>query len=284
VQPFHGDEPLGWTELCDTALLEDIGLGDVTRFAVPEEAKSDYYIEAQGPGILCGIGFVHELLVPLAGSDEDEFGEWHLADGTAVESGDKVYSGRFNTRELLRNERTSLNFLMFLSGIATHVSKFVKACEGTKVKILDTRKTAPGLRHVQKYAVRCGGGHNHRMNLSDGILIKDNHVRAAGGIRQAITRVRTGAPLHMKIEVECSTVAQVDRALSNGAEIIMLDNMAVAEARDAVSICEGRAILEVSGGISIENIREYAETGVDYISVGALTHSSIAVPFHLEVQ
>lgn len=284
MEPFLGDEPIGWPEIVDAALLEDLGLGDATRFAVPDDLKSDYYIEAQGEGIICGVGIIHDLLAPPSGADEDEYAEYHMTDGDRVYPSDQVYVGRLNTRELLQRERTALNFLMHLSGVATLTSKFVEAVKGTKVRILDTRKTLPGLRYLEKYAVRCGGGFNHRFNLSDGILIKDNHIRAAGGIVEAITRVRSQGPHSMKIEVECATVAQVDRAISCGADIIMLDNMSIGEVKDAVSIVQGRVLLEVSGGITLENVRQYAETGVDFISIGAITHSAPALPFHLEVR
>ncbi|KAA0224393.1 carboxylating nicotinate-nucleotide diphosphorylase [Fimbriimonadia bacterium ATM] len=283
VEPFLGDEPLHWTELCDAALAEDVGHGDVTRFAVPETSVSEYYIEAQAEGIVCGLGFAFDLLVPLVDSDGEERCDYTCIDGDKVSPGKVVMQGRLATRELLQNERTALNFLMHLSGIATLTRKFVDAVKGTKVKILDTRKTIPGLRAIEKYAVRCGGGHNHRFNLSDGVLIKDNHIRAAGGVREAIVAVRKNAPHGMRIEIECTTVAQVDRALSAGAEIILLDNMPIGEVKDAVSICKGRALLEVSGGVNLDNVREIAKTGVDYISVGMLTHSAPALPFHLEL-
>jgi nicotinate-nucleotide pyrophosphorylase (carboxylating) len=282
VEPFLGDEPIGWPEIVDAALIEDLGLGDVTRFAVPDDLKSDYYIEAQGEGVLCGLGFVQDLLAPPVGADEDEYAEHHMNDGDRVYPSDQVYVGRLNTRELLQRERTALNFLMHLSGIATLTAKFVDAVKGTNVRILDTRKTLPGLRYIEKYAVRCGGGYNHRFNLSDGILVKDNHIRAAGGIVEAVTRVRLQGPHSMKIEVECATVAQVDRALSCGADIIMLDNMTIGEVKDAVSIVQGRALLEVSGGVTLDNVKDYAATGVDFISVGMITHSAPALPFHLE--
>lgn len=264
--------------------MEDVGLGDVTRFAVPDTKKSAYYIESQGDGIVCGLGFVQDLLIPSGEGDDDEFAEFLIRDGEKVRAGTQVFQGMLATRELLKNERTALNFLMHLSGVATLTATFVKAIKGTKVRILDTRKTIPGLRSLQKYAVRCGGGFNHRMNLSDGILVKDNHIRAAGGIQQAIGAVRAAGPHTMKIEVECETVAQVDRALSAGADIILLDNMPIGEITDAVSICQGRATLEISGGVNLENVRAYADTGVDYISVGALTHSAPALPFHLELK
>jgi nicotinate-nucleotide pyrophosphorylase (carboxylating) len=223
-------------------------------------------------------------LTPAGDAEEDEFAEFKVIDGDSVKPGDVVFAGRLNTRDLLRNERSALNFLMHLSGVATLTAKFVAAVRGTGATILDTRKTIPGLRAIQKYAVRCGGGTNHRMGLSDGIMIKDNHIKAAGGVRQAIEGIRKRGSHTLRIEVECSTVAQVDRALSAGADIIMLDNMSIGEMKDAVGICGGRALLEASGGVTLENAKAIAETGVDYISVGALTHSAPALPFHLEVR
>ena len=284
MEPFLSEEPIGWAETLEAALLEDVGLGDVTRFAVPDDSKSNWYIEAQSEGICCGVGLAQDLLVPIGETTEDEYVEWKCIDGAKVKQGTKIIQGRLNTRELLRNERTALNFLMQLSGVATLTAKFVEAVKGTGVKILDTRKTIPNLRLLQKYAVRCGGGYNHRTNLSDGILIKDNHIRAAGGVMEAITRVRKAGPHMLKIEIECETVAQVDRALSMGADIILLDNMPLGEIKDAVSIVKRRAMLEVSGGVTLETVRPIAETGVDFISVGALTHSAPALPFHLEIR
>jgi nicotinate-nucleotide pyrophosphorylase (carboxylating) len=281
VEPFFEDEPIGWQQIADLALAEDLGFGDVTRFAVSDSSLSQFEIESQAEGILCGIGIVQDLLHPPSDSD-DEFAEYRRMDGDPIQPGTLVFRGKLNSRDVLRCERVALNLLMHLSGIATLTSKYVEAIRGTRAKIVDTRKTLPGLRQLQKYAVRCGGGYNHRMSLSDGILIKDNHIIAAGGIQQAIDGVRKHAPHLLKIEVECGTVAQVDRALTYGADVILLDNMSIAEMRDAVSICAGRAVLEASGGVNLDNVRMIAETGVDYISVGALTHSAPALPFHLE--
>lgn len=279
-----GDPPFAWVDTVEQALSEDLGTGDVTRHAVPEDAKVAYLIEAQADGIVCGLGVANHLLGWLEGADPDEFVEWKRVDGDRVHAGDVVLEGYYNARLLLQTERTVLNFLMHLSGVATLTARFVEAVRGTRAQITDTRKTIPCLRAFQKYAVRCGGGRNHRMSLSDGVLIKDNHIRAAGGIPEAIAAVRAEVSHTLKIEVECSTVAQVDRALSAGADVILLDNMSVGEIRDAVSICQGRAILEASGGVTLETVRAIAETGVDYISVGALTHSAPALPFHLEVR
>jgi nicotinate-nucleotide pyrophosphorylase (carboxylating) len=271
-------------DVVEQALSEDLGTGDVTRHAVPEDHKSSYYIEAQADGIVCGLGVAYHLLGWLEGADPDEFAEYKVVDGDPIRAGDIVFEGYYNTRLLLQAERTALNFLMHLSGVATLTRKFVEAIRGTRAQITDTRKTIPGLRAFQKYAVRCGGGRNHRMSLSDGVLIKDNHIRAAGGIAEAIAAVRAEVSHTLKIEIECATVAQVDRALSAGADVILLDNMSIGELRDAVSIAKGRATLEASGGVTLETVREIAEAGVDYISVGAITHSAPAIPFHLEVR
>ncbi|MEW5883218.1 MAG: carboxylating nicotinate-nucleotide diphosphorylase [Armatimonadota bacterium] len=284
MEPFFGDPPFAWMDTVELALSEDLGTGDVTRYAVPEDTKVAYMIEAQGDGVICGLGVANHLLGWLEGADPDEFVEWKVVDGDRVSAGDVVLEGYYNARLLLQTERTVLNFLMHLSGVATLTAQFVEAVRGTRSQITDTRKTLPGLRAFQKYAVRCGGGRNHRMSLSDGVLIKDNHIRASGGIPEAIAAVRAEVSHTLKIEVECATVAQVDRALSAGADVILLDNMSVGEMRDAVSICEGRAILEASGGVTLETVREIAETGVDFISVGALTHSAPSIPFHLEVR
>lgn len=282
VEPFLGQEPVGWQTLIDTALGEDIGHGDATRFAVPEGSVSLYEIEVQAEGIICGLGFALDLLSPLGDAEESEYAEYKCLDGDRVGPGTVVFEGRMQTRELLQNERTVLNFMMHLSGVATLTRKFVDAVRGTNAKILDTRKTIPGLRALEKYAVMCGGGHNHRIGLFDGILIKDNHIRAAGGVTEAIRAIKENGSHTLRIEVECTTVAQVDRAISAGADIIMLDNMPIPEMRDAVSICGGHALLEASGGVSLETVRAIAETGVDFISVGAITHSAPALPMHLE--
>lgn len=283
MEPFLGDPPLNWSDIVDTALQEDTPMGDVTRFAVPENVVSDFYIQAQAEGIVCGIGFAEDLLAPIDEGSK-EYAEYKVIDGDKVKPGQIVFQGRMNARELLQNERTALNFLMHLSGVSTLTRAFVDATKGTNAKILDTRKTLPGLRSIEKYAVRVGGGINHRMSLSDGILIKDNHIRIAGGVKEAIQRVKQLAPHNFKIEVECETVAQVDKALRAGADIILLDNMPVGEIKDAVSICEGQAIMIVSGGVTLDNVKEIAKTGVDYISVGMITHSAPALPFHLEVK
>ncbi len=277
-----GQEPVGWQTIVDGALAEDVGHGDATRFAVPDDLVSYYEIEVQAEGVICGLGFALDLLSPMGDAEENEFAEFKCVDGDRVGADTTIFAGRMNTREVLQNERTALNFLMHLSGVATLTRKYVDAARGTKAKILDTRKTIPGMRAAQKYAVQCGGGHNHRIGLFDGVLIKDNHIRAAGGVTEAVRAIKKSGPHTLRIEVECVTVAQVDRALSAGADIIMLDNMPIPEMRDAVGICEGKVILEASGGVSLETVRGIAETGVDYISVGAITHSAPALPMHLE--
>jgi nicotinate-nucleotide pyrophosphorylase (carboxylating) len=199
-----------------------------------------------------------------------------------VKPGDRIATVRGPARALLTGERVALNFLQHLSGIATRTARFVKLVEGTGASIVDTRKTVPGLRALAKYAVRAGGGHNHRFGLYDGVLIKDNHIQAAGGITAAVQGARRLAPHLLKIEVEVESLQQVREALAAGADILLLDNMDLETLRDAVRLCKGRALTEASGGVSEETVRAIAETGVDLISVGALTHSVTALDISLD--
>lgn len=204
-------------------------------------------------------------------------------DGDCLREGETVVELAGRARAILAGERTALNFLQRMSGIATETRRYVEAVAGTKAKILDTRKTAPGLRVLDKYAVRVGGGCNHRFGLYDGVMLKDNHIAVAGGIEQAVRAVRERVPPGQKIEVEVTSMAQVEEALGAGAEIIMLDNMPPTEMKKAVQLIEGRALVEASGGITLENVREVAASGADWISVGALTHSVKALDMSLEV-
>ena len=204
-------------------------------------------------------------------------------DGDRVRAGETAAELAGRARAILAGERTALNLLQRMSGIATATRTYVEAVAGTKAKILDTRKTAPGLRVLDKYAVRAGGGCNHRLGLYDGVMLKDNHIAAAGGIESAVRSVRESISQGQKIEVEVTSMAQVEQALRAGAEIIMLDNMTPNEMEKAVQLIGGRALVEASGGITLENVREIASTGVDWISVGALTHSVKALDLSLEV-
>ena len=275
-------EPTNWWPIVDDALAEDIGSGDITSGCLDPELMFSWRIEAQGEGFLSGVGIADILLGPMQGDPEDAWIEAHRVDGDFVKRGDLVIEGKAIGRRVLTCERTALNFLMHMSGVATLTSQFVKRVEGTQARIVDTRKTLPLLRALEKYAVRCGGGHNHRMGLYDGVMIKDNHIAAVGGIAQAVERVRSYASHMIKIEVECDTMPQVDEAVKAGADIILLDNMDPFMMREAASKYHGQCLLEASGGVTLETVRAIAQTGVDLISVGALTHSAPALPFHLE--
>ncbi len=267
--------PEGWEEAVERAMSEDVGNGDVSASLLPEELHVDWYIESQASGILCGAGIAVELLGAKQAA---------LQDGSAVAPKTLIASDASAATSLLTCERTAMNFLMHLSGIATLTNQFVRAVEGTKARIVDTRKTTPGLRALEKYAVRCGGGHNHRMGLYDGVMIKDNHIRALGGITGAIKTARQHSHHLLKIEVECETLDQVSEALAAGADVVMLDNMDTNTMARAVAFVSGACLLEASGGVNLTTVREIAETGVDFISVGAITHSAPALPFHLEVR
>lgn len=288
VKPEHVSawlqpEPANWWPLVEDAFHEDIGSGDVTAGCLPPDLASEWYIEAQADGVVCGLGIVESLLTPYPGDPEEQFLETRASDGDRVRRGDKIVEGVLNTRRLLSSERTSLNFLMMLSGTATMTSQFVQRVEGTSARIIDTRKTVPLLRGLQKYAVRCGGGGNHRMGLFDAVMIKDNHIAACGGIGRAVDRVRSYLSHMIRIEVECTSLEQVDEAVRARADVILLDNMDPFMMREAVKKHEGKVLFEASGGITLETVRGVAQTGVDFISVGALTHSAPSLPFHLEV-
>ena len=263
------------------ALAEDVGGGDVTtETTVAEDATCVARLLLKEPGVVAGLPVVEAVFRAL---DPDASLELSAADGDRF--GQPAELGRVTgrTRAVLTGERTALNFLGRLSGIATLTRRFVDAIEGTGAEILDTRKTTPNLRALEKYAVRCGGGRNHRFGLDDGILVKDNHLRAAGGVRPAVELLReTGTSL--PIEVEAETLDDVREALTAGAEQILLDNMPPALMRDAVQLVGGKASLEASGGVSLETVRNIAETGVDFVSVGALTHSARSLDVSLELE
>jgi nicotinate-nucleotide pyrophosphorylase (carboxylating) len=260
----------------DRWLAEDVGDGDLTSIAViDEDAVCTARLLVKEAGVVCGLDIAAEVFDRLGATLEPL-----AADGDAVEPG-AVACVEGRARAVLTGERLALNLLGRLSGIATLTHRYVDAVAGTGAVILDTRKTTPGLRALEKHAVACGGGHNHRLGLYDGILIKDNHLRLAGSLGEAVARSkRTGVP----VEVECDMLAQVREALAAGADSILLDNMPVPELRKAVELTGGRARLEVSGGVTLETVRAIAETGVDFISVGALTHSARALDVSLEVE
>ncbi len=267
-------------EIVARALQEDIGLGDVTTLAtVPADRRAAAEVIAKATGVIAGLPVMAEVfrqVDPTIGCD------------TFVEDGDPVVPGKVlarvagAARSLLTAERTALNFLQRLSGIASLTARYVEAVAGTEVQILDTRKTTPGLRALEKYAVRVGGGQNHRFGLFDGVLIKDNHIAAAGGIAAAVARAREGAHHLLKVEVEVTTQEELAEALAARADVVMLDNMSPEEVQVAVERIAGRARVELSGNITLETVRRYAECGPDFISAGALTHSAPALDLSLE--
>jgi nicotinate-nucleotide pyrophosphorylase (carboxylating) len=264
-----------WVEdLVRATIEEDLAGGvDVTTTAtVDADQVSVAEVVARADGVVAGLEIAELVIRLVAAKDQVEI-EHSVTDGTAVKTGDVLMTVRGKTRQLLTAERTALNLLCHLSGVATLTSRWVAAVEGTGAVIRDTRKTMPLLRTLEKYAVRCGGGKNHRMALSDVALIKDNHVIAAGGVAEAFRLVRKAYP-DVPVEVEVDSVEDALIAVDSGAELILLDNMAVPQLREAVEKVAGRARLEASGGLRIEAAREVAETGVDFLAVGALTHSA----------
>ncbi len=263
------------------ALSEDLGDGDVTTLGtIPAEAVYNGHFVAKQPGIVAGLQ-VAELAFRLA-DDRISF-EAHVADGDPVSAGQIFATIRGPCRGLLSAERVALNFLQRMSGIATLTRRFAEAVQRTRAIILDTRKTAPGLRQIDKWAVRLGGGQNHRFGLYDMVLIKDNHIAAVGSISEAVARVRDIDDRHRPIEVEVKTLAELQETLPLSVDRILLDNMSPDEMRQAVRLASGRTPLEASGGVTLENVAEIAATGVDYISVGALTHSAKALDISLEL-
>jgi nicotinate-nucleotide pyrophosphorylase (carboxylating) len=268
--------------LIEQALSEDIGPGDVTTEAtVPAESTSKAEMLAKQNLVLAGIDVSREVFRSL--NPDIQF--MPLAkDGDRIKSGTVIARQSGSTRALLMGERVALNLLQHMSGIATQTAKYVEALNGLSVKILDTRKTHPGLRQLEKYAVRMGGGKNHRFGLYDGILIKDNHLAAAGSITKAIGGVRKKTQHLLKIEVETKTLDEVREALDAKADIIMLDNMQVALMREAVALINHQALVEASGNVTLETIRAIAETGVDFISCGSLTHSAPAADISMKIK
>jgi len=271
--------------LIEAALLEDVGMGDVTSEAVfPEDQQGSAAFLCKEPGIIAGL---EVAALVMAFCDPDVEFRLLRPDGSEVRKGDVAATAGGSVRGLLKAERTALNLLQRMSGIATLTRQYVNAVQGTRARIMDTRKTVPGLRLLDKWAVRLGGGVNHRFGLDDMVLIKDNHVAAAGSLTAAVSRCRTflvERRLQLKVEVETRTLDDVREALScDGIHRIMLDNFAPDAMREAVAIIGGRVEVEASGGITLQTIREVAETGVDLISVGALTHSVKALDISLEL-
>ena len=259
-------------ELIKMALREDISSEDVTTNSVmPGPQAGEVELICKQDGVICGMD-VYERVFKIL--DEDTIVEKYVKDGDKVTKGQLMAKVKGDIRVLLSGERVALNYLQRMSGIATYTNQVVKLLEGSKTVLLDTRKTTPNMRIFEKYAVKCGGGQNHRYNLSDGILLKDNHIGAAGSITKAVQMAKKYAPFVRKIEIETETLEQVKEAVEAGADIIMLDNMDVATMKEAVEIINGRAKTECSGNVTKENIKNIIDSGVDYVSSGALTHSA----------
>ncbi len=279
--PFHDIEEIITSDVT-RALNEDVRTGDLTASLIPSSSRGVAGVITREDGIVCGTEWFERCYTELD-PDCDIF--WHVADGDTISAGQQLCEISGNARALLTAERSSLNFLQTLSAVASKTQRFVKAVEGTRAKILDTRKTIPGLRMALKYAVRAGGGHNHRIGLFDGILIKENHIMAAGGIKPAIVAaqqlVQHSAPANTMIEIEVENLVQLEEALGCGAKFILIDNFSPAQMQAAVKIAVGRAELEASGGVNIHTVRAIAETGVDRISVGALTKDIQALDLSL---
>lgn len=271
---------LHWDESIKNALREDIPWEDVSaNSVVPAGAVGRADLLCKQDGVVAGLPVfkrTFELLDPAA--EVSFFAE----EGSRVKRGQKLGEVKAEMRALLSGERTALNFLGRMSGIATYTRAVADLLEGSGTRLLDTRKTTPGLRSFEKYAVRMGGGHNHRFNLSDGVLLKDNHIGAAGGVRAAIEGARAYAPFVRKIEIEVETIEQLEEALAAGADIVMLDNMDEATLLAAVKLAKGRAETEISGNVTRENVKKYVSMGVDYISSGALTHSAPVLDLSLK--
>jgi nicotinate-nucleotide pyrophosphorylase (carboxylating) len=274
--------PSAWHPLVERALAEDLGSGDVTsRGVLAQGGVGSARIEARQHLIVCGLPVATAVFAQV---DPSLVFEARLAEGESADPGTVLARVQGRLISLLAAERTALNFLYRMCGISSVTRAFVDAVEGTGVRILDTRKTVPGWRVLDKYAVGVGGGANHRMGLFDGILIKDNHVAAAGGVGRAVAAMRRRAPAHLRIQVEVESLAQAEEALKAGADDLLLDNRNVAELRDLARRLRDRITLEATGGITLANVREVAETGVHRISVGALTHSAPGADLALEIE
>ncbi len=269
------------TDTIERALAEDIGTGDVSsQFTIPEDKVVSAVMSTRTAGVIAGIPIAVRVfqrvdptlnITPLA------------EDGQAVSAGDTLLTVTGSARSILTAERTALNFVQRLSGIATKTAVFVRLAEGTRARIVDTRKTTPGLRALEKYAVRCGGGHNHRFGLYDAVMIKDNHIAACGGITAAVQAAYSQAPHTMTVTVECDTLDQVQEAVEAGADIVMLDNMTLDEMRSAVELVDGQAAIEASGGVTEATVADIAATGVDIVSVGSITHSAVSLDIGLDI-
>ncbi|WP_250402284.1 carboxylating nicotinate-nucleotide diphosphorylase [Streptomyces cellostaticus] len=278
-----GLDPVEVEDIANVAIQEDLdgGVDVTTDSTIPEDAVATGDFTAREAGVVAGLR-VAEAVLSVVCTDEFEV-ERHVEDGDRVEAGQRLLSVTTRTRDLLTAERSALNLLCRLSGIATATRAWADVLEGTKARVRDTRKTTPGLRSLEKYAVRCGGGVNHRMSLSDAALVKDNHVVAAGGVAPAFKAVREAFP-EVPIEVEVDTLHQLREVVEAGADLVLLDNFTPGECAEAVGIVGGRALLEASGRLTLATARAYAETGVDFLAVGALTHSSPILDIGLDLR
>jgi nicotinate-nucleotide pyrophosphorylase (carboxylating) len=262
-------------DIVERALAEDLGFGDLTsQLVIPEDARAQLELNAREDLVLAGAEVAAAVFLRC---DPQCRVSLRARDGDRLQAGASLGRVEGRARALLSAERTALNFLQHLSGIATLTAQYVSRIAGTRAVLLDTRKTTPGVRALEKHAVRMGGARNHRMRLDDGVLIKDNHISTCGSIAAAVERARAAAPLLTRIEVECDTLEQVGEALAAKADVILLDNMGLQDLRRAVALAAGRVPLEASGGVRLDNIRDIAETGVDFISVGRITQSAPAV-------
>jgi nicotinate-nucleotide pyrophosphorylase (carboxylating) len=268
--------------LIEIGLQEDLNTGDITTdLLVPETLRSTAVMIAKADGIIAGLEVAEAVFLKLDPTIEFIA---EITDGDKIRKGDLICTIKGSYRALLTGERLALNFLQRMSGIATETAKYVEAVNGYNTKILDTRKTVPGLRLLDKYAVKAGGGTNHRMGLYDMVMIKDNHISIAGSISSAVNAIRPSIPDSIKIEVETTTLEEVNEALLAGADIIMLDNMDVETMKKAVRLIDGKAKTEASGNMTLERIKEVAATGVDFISIGALTHSVVALDISQKIK
>ena len=263
------------------ALSEDVGTGDLTAGLIDPQRSARALVLARESAVVCGGPWVEAVVLQL---DPQAQIIWHVRDGERCAANQVVLELRGRAQALLTAERTALNFLQLLSAVASKTASYVAQVQGTRAQIVDTRKTLPGLRLAQKYAVRMGGGTNHRMGLYDAVLIKENHIAAAGGIAQVLARAATVATEADFVEIEVETLAQLAEALDAGARMVLLDNMDLPTLREAVRINQGRAILEISGGVTLEGLRSLAETGVDRISIGGLTKDVQAIDFSMRFQ
>jgi nicotinate-nucleotide pyrophosphorylase (carboxylating) len=263
------------------SLAEDIGKGDITsQITIPQNKNTKFLIRAREEMIVCGIDIAKQVFKTLSNNINlhSEF-----SDGDKIKQNDVILQGEGNAIKILEAERVALNLLRQMCGVATLTNKFVKLTEGTKAKILDTRKTIPGLRSIQKYAVTKGGGYNHRFGLDDAILIKDNHISVCGCVANALEKAKHNRPMGMKIQIECDTLEQVKDSLENGADIILLDNMDCKKLEEAVTLAAGKIPLEASGNVNLKTVQSIAKTGIDYISVGAITNSPISIDIGLDM-